>query len=97
MRREGGAVSPATPAGYALGMSPVFDLAAFFAEYEEAMHAGDAARSRRLYADTFVASSPAGVIAGRNDDEFAQMVLFLAADDSGGCTAQQFMVDGGRF
>ncbi len=30
-------------------------------------------------------------------DEFAQMVLFLAADDSGGCTAQQFMVDGGRF
>ena len=30
-------------------------------------------------------------------DEFAQMVLFLAADDGGGCTAQQFMVDGGRF
>ena len=30
-------------------------------------------------------------------DEFAQMILFLAADDSGGCTAQQFMVDGGRF
>jgi D-xylose 1-dehydrogenase len=30
-------------------------------------------------------------------DEFAQMVLFLAADDGGGCTAQSFMVDGGRF
>ncbi|MEO6652898.1 MAG: SDR family oxidoreductase [Ilumatobacteraceae bacterium] len=30
-------------------------------------------------------------------DEFVQMILFLAADDSGGCTAQQFMVDGGRF
>ena len=30
-------------------------------------------------------------------DEFAQMVLFLAADDGGACTAQQFMVDGGRF
>jgi NAD(P)-dependent dehydrogenase (short-subunit alcohol dehydrogenase family) len=30
-------------------------------------------------------------------DEFAQMVLFLAADDGGGCTAQQFIVDGGRF
>ncbi len=30
-------------------------------------------------------------------DEFAQMVLFLGADDSGGCTAQQFLVDGGRF
>ncbi len=30
-------------------------------------------------------------------DEFVQMVLFLAADDGGGCTAQQFMVDGGRF
>ncbi|MGI9607362.1 MAG: SDR family NAD(P)-dependent oxidoreductase [Acidimicrobiales bacterium] len=29
--------------------------------------------------------------------EFAQMVLFLAADDGGACTAQQFMVDGGRF
>jgi NAD(P)-dependent dehydrogenase (short-subunit alcohol dehydrogenase family) len=29
--------------------------------------------------------------------EFAQMVLFLAADDSAACTAQQFMVDGGRF
>ena len=30
-------------------------------------------------------------------DQFAQMVLFLAADDSAGCTAQQFLVDGGRF
>lgn len=30
-------------------------------------------------------------------DEFVQIVLFLAADDGGGCTAQQFMVDGGRF
>jgi len=30
-------------------------------------------------------------------DEFVQMVLFLAADDGGGCTAQQFIVDGGRF
>jgi NAD(P)-dependent dehydrogenase (short-subunit alcohol dehydrogenase family) len=30
-------------------------------------------------------------------DEFVQMILFLAADDSGGCTAQQFIVDGGRF
>ena len=30
-------------------------------------------------------------------DEFVQMILFLAADDSGGCTAQQFLVDGGRF
>ncbi len=30
-------------------------------------------------------------------DEFAQMVLFLAADDGGGCTAQHFLVDGGRF
>ena len=29
-------------------------------------------------------------------DEFAQMVLFLAADDGGACTAQQFLVDGGR-
>ncbi len=30
-------------------------------------------------------------------DEFVQMVLFLAADDGGGCTAQHFLVDGGRF
>lgn len=30
-------------------------------------------------------------------DEFAQMVLFLAADDGGACTAQSFLVDGGRF
>lgn len=30
-------------------------------------------------------------------DEFVQMVLFLAADDGGGCTAQTFLVDGGRF
>ncbi len=30
-------------------------------------------------------------------DEFAQMVLFLAADDGAACTAQQFIVDGGRF
>jgi NAD(P)-dependent dehydrogenase (short-subunit alcohol dehydrogenase family) len=30
-------------------------------------------------------------------DEFVQMILFLAADDSGGCTAQEFLVDGGRF
>ena len=30
-------------------------------------------------------------------DEFAQMVLFLAADDGGACTAQEFLVDGGRF
>jgi NAD(P)-dependent dehydrogenase (short-subunit alcohol dehydrogenase family) len=30
-------------------------------------------------------------------DEFAQMVLFLAADDGGGCTAQCFLVDAGRF
>lgn len=30
-------------------------------------------------------------------DEFVQMVLFLAADDGGGCTAQNFIVDGGRF
>ncbi len=30
-------------------------------------------------------------------DEFAQMVLFLAADDGAACTAQQFLVDGGRF
>jgi len=28
--------------------------------------------------------------------EFAQMVLFLAADDGGACTAQEFLVDGGR-
>jgi NAD(P)-dependent dehydrogenase (short-subunit alcohol dehydrogenase family) len=28
--------------------------------------------------------------------EFAQMVLFLAADDGAACTAQQFFVDGGR-
>lgn len=30
-------------------------------------------------------------------DEFAQMVLFLAADDGAACTAQEFLVDGGRF
>ena len=30
-------------------------------------------------------------------DEFSQMVLFLAADDGAACTAQQFIVDGGRF
>lgn len=30
-------------------------------------------------------------------EEFAQMVLFLAADDGAACTAQQFLVDGGRF
>ncbi len=30
-------------------------------------------------------------------DEFVQIVLFLAADDGGGCTAQHFLVDGGRF
>ena len=30
-------------------------------------------------------------------DEFAQMVLFLAADDGAACTAQQFLVDAGRF
>ena len=30
-------------------------------------------------------------------DEFAQMVLFLAADDGGACTAQSFLVDAGRF
>ena len=30
-------------------------------------------------------------------DEFVQMVLFLAADDGGACTAQSFLVDGGRF
>jgi len=29
--------------------------------------------------------------------EFAQMVLFLAADDGAASTAQSFMVDGGRF
>jgi len=29
--------------------------------------------------------------------EVAQMVLFLAADDGAACTAQQFLVDGGRF
>lgn len=29
-------------------------------------------------------------------DEFAQMVLFLAADDGAACTAQSFLVDGGR-
>jgi D-xylose 1-dehydrogenase len=29
-------------------------------------------------------------------DEFAQMVLFLAADDGAACTAQEFLVDGGR-
>jgi NAD(P)-dependent dehydrogenase (short-subunit alcohol dehydrogenase family) len=28
--------------------------------------------------------------------EFAQMVLFLAADDGAACTAQSFIVDGGR-
>ena len=28
--------------------------------------------------------------------EFAQMVLFLAADDGAACTAQQFLIDGGR-
>jgi NAD(P)-dependent dehydrogenase (short-subunit alcohol dehydrogenase family) len=30
-------------------------------------------------------------------DEFAQMVLFLAADDGAACTAQTFLVDGGRY
>jgi len=30
-------------------------------------------------------------------DEFSQMVLWLAADDGAACTAQSFMVDGGRF
>jgi NAD(P)-dependent dehydrogenase (short-subunit alcohol dehydrogenase family) len=29
--------------------------------------------------------------------EFSQLVLFLAADDGAACTAQQFMIDGGRF
>lgn len=28
--------------------------------------------------------------------EFVQLILFLAADDGGACTAQQFLVDGGR-
>ncbi|MFT7474396.1 MAG: NAD(P)-dependent dehydrogenase (short-subunit alcohol dehydrogenase family) [Verrucomicrobiales bacterium] len=28
--------------------------------------------------------------------EFAQMVLFLASDDGAACTAQEFLVDGGR-
>ena len=30
-------------------------------------------------------------------EEFSQMVLFLAADDGAACTAQHFLVDGGRF
>ncbi len=30
-------------------------------------------------------------------EEFVQMVLFLAADDGAACTAQSFLVDGGRF
>ena len=30
-------------------------------------------------------------------DEFAQLVLFLAADDGAACTAQSFLVDAGRF
>lgn len=30
-------------------------------------------------------------------DEFVQLVLFLAADDGGACTAQSFLVDAGRF
>ncbi|MCP3939738.1 MAG: SDR family oxidoreductase [Actinomycetia bacterium] len=30
-------------------------------------------------------------------DEFAQMVLFLAADDGAACTAQTFLIDGGRY
>jgi D-xylose 1-dehydrogenase len=30
-------------------------------------------------------------------EEFAQLVLFLAADDGAACTAQSFLVDGGRF
>jgi len=30
-------------------------------------------------------------------DEFVQMALFLAADDGAACSAQQFLVDGGRF
>jgi NAD(P)-dependent dehydrogenase (short-subunit alcohol dehydrogenase family) len=29
-------------------------------------------------------------------EEFAQMVLFLASDDGAACTAQEFLVDGGR-
>ncbi|MGB0500020.1 MAG: SDR family NAD(P)-dependent oxidoreductase [Acidimicrobiales bacterium] len=29
--------------------------------------------------------------------EFVQMILFLAADDGAACTAQQFLIDGGRF
>jgi NAD(P)-dependent dehydrogenase (short-subunit alcohol dehydrogenase family) len=29
-------------------------------------------------------------------EEFAQMVMFLAADDGAACTAQAFLVDGGR-
>ena len=29
-------------------------------------------------------------------EEFNQMVLFLAADDGAACTAQSFLVDGGR-
>ena len=50
--------------------------------------------------------SPEGEQATMNDqaikrritpDEFAQMVLFLAADDGAACTAQHFIVDGGRF
>ena len=60
--------------GYHARMSPVFDLAAFFAEYEEAMRAGDPERSRRLYAEAFVAASPGGLLTGTNDDEFAGMV-----------------------
>ena len=30
-------------------------------------------------------------------DEFGQIVLWLAADDGAACTAQSFLVDGGRF
>ncbi len=30
-------------------------------------------------------------------EEFGQIVLFLAADDGAACTAQSFLVDGGRF
>ena len=29
--------------------------------------------------------------------EFVQIILFLAADDGAACTAQQFLIDGGRF
>jgi|TARA_B100001094_G_C17944709_1_gene677418 hypothetical protein len=29
--------------------------------------------------------------------EFVQMIPFLAADDGAACTAQQFLIDGGRF